>query len=53
MLKRDLMKCLLAGSMLMGLGFAVQAEDFDGPKDGPKAADGKTIVVLMDRPPAP
>ena len=46
MLKRDLMKCLLAGSMLMGLGFAVQAEDFDGPKDGPKAADGKTIVVL-------
>ena len=26
MLKRQLMKCLLAGSMLMGLGFAAQAE---------------------------
>ncbi len=29
-----------------GLGLAASAEDFDGPKDGPKAADGKTIVVL-------
>jgi ribose transport system substrate-binding protein len=46
MLKRDMMKTLLAGSMLMGLGLSAFAEDFDGPKDGPKAAEGKTIVVL-------
>ena len=36
MLKRDLMKCLLAGSMLMGLGFAAHAEDFDGPRTAPR-----------------
>ncbi|MCB1434046.1 MAG: substrate-binding domain-containing protein, partial [Alphaproteobacteria bacterium] len=46
MLKRELMKYLLAGSMLMGLGLAASAEDFDGPTTGPKAAEGKTIVVL-------
>jgi ribose transport system substrate-binding protein len=46
MLKRDLMKGLLAGSMLMGFGLAASAEDFDGPAAGPKAAEGKTIVVL-------
>ncbi len=46
MLKRELMKCLLAGSMLVGLGFAASAEDFDGPTSGPKAAAGKSIVVL-------
>jgi ribose transport system substrate-binding protein len=46
MLKRTFLNGLLAGSMLMGLGFAANAEDFDGPKDGPKAAEGKSIVVL-------
>jgi ribose transport system substrate-binding protein len=46
MLKRTLLKYLLAGSMLMGSSLSVFAEDFDGPKDGPKAADGKTVVVL-------
>ena len=46
MLKRELMKCLLAGSMLMGFSLAATAEDFDGPSAGPKAAEGKTIVVL-------
>ena len=46
MLKRTFLNGLLAGSMLMGLGFAAMAEDFDGPKDGPKAAEGKSIVVL-------
>ena len=40
------MKYLLAGSMLVGFGSAVMAEDFDGPTAGPKAAEGKTIVVL-------
>lgn len=46
MLKRELMTCLLAGSMLMGFSLAATAEDFDGPSAGPKAAEGKTIVVL-------
>ena len=46
MLKRELMKYLLAGSMLTSLGLAASAGDFDGPTSGPKAAEGKTIVVL-------
>jgi ribose transport system substrate-binding protein len=46
MLKREVMKYLLAGTMLMGFGYAASAEDFDGPTSGPKAAEGKTIVVL-------
>lgn len=46
MLKRELMKYLLASSVLMGLGQAASSEDFDGPSSGPKAAAGKTIVVL-------
>jgi ribose transport system substrate-binding protein len=46
MLKRTFLNCLLAGSMLMGFGLSAMAEDFDGPKAGPKAAEGKTIVVL-------
>jgi ribose transport system substrate-binding protein len=46
MLKRSFLKTLLAGSMLMGVSFGALAEDFDGPKEGPKAAEGKTIVVL-------
>ncbi|MDA8869851.1 substrate-binding domain-containing protein [Rhizobiaceae bacterium] len=50
MLKRTFLKSLLAGSMLMGLGtsfaFADAHTTFDGPKEGPKAAEGKTIVVL-------
>jgi ribose transport system substrate-binding protein len=46
MLKRTILKGLLAGSMLMGFAITASAEDFDGPKTGPKAASGKTIVVL-------
>lgn len=46
MLKRDLIKGLLAGSMMLGLGLTASAESFDGPTSGPKAAEGKTIVVL-------
>ena len=49
MLRRYVMKGLLAGSMLMGLGLAASAEDFDGPTSGPKAADGKTIGEVMMR----
>ena len=46
MLTRRLLNCLLAGSMLTGLAVSASAADFDGPKAGPKAAEGKTIVVL-------
>jgi ribose transport system substrate-binding protein len=46
MLKRTFLSGLLAGSMLMGFAIQASAEDFDGPSSGPKAADGKTIVVL-------
>jgi ribose transport system substrate-binding protein len=46
MLRRTLLNCLLAGTMLMGASLSASAEDFDGPKDGPKAAAGKSIVVL-------
>jgi ribose transport system substrate-binding protein len=46
MLRRTLLNCLLAGTMLMGVSLSASAEDFDGPKDGPKAAAGKNIVVL-------
>ena len=46
MLKRTFLKTLLAGSMLMGISLSAMAEDFDGPKDGPKAAAGKTIALF-------
>jgi ribose transport system substrate-binding protein len=46
MLKRTFLKCLLAGSMMSGFAFAAQADGFDGPTAGPKAAEGKSIVVL-------
>ena len=50
MLKRTFLKTLMAGSILMGFGLSTVHADghasFDGPKSGPKAADGKTIVVL-------
>jgi ribose transport system substrate-binding protein len=46
MLRRTLLNTLLAGSMLMGFSLSAMAEDFDGPKEGPKANDGKTIAVL-------
>ncbi len=46
MLKRTFLNVLLAGSMLMGTSLTTYAADFDGPKEGPKAAEGKTIVVL-------
>jgi ribose transport system substrate-binding protein len=46
MLKRTFLSCLLAGSMLTGISLSASAEDFDGPTTGPKAAEGKTIVVL-------
>jgi ribose transport system substrate-binding protein len=46
MLRRTLLNSLLAGSMLMGVSLSALADDFDGPKAGPKAAAGKSIVVL-------
>jgi ribose transport system substrate-binding protein len=46
MLRRALLKTLLGGTMLMGVSLTASAEDFDGPKAGPKAAAGKSIVVL-------
>jgi ribose transport system substrate-binding protein len=46
MLRRTYLNCLLAGSMLMGFAFSASAQEFDGPKAGPKAAEGKTIVVI-------
>jgi ribose transport system substrate-binding protein len=45
MLKRNLIKALLATTVLAFAGPAL-AEGFDGPTSGPKAAEGKTIVVL-------
>ncbi len=47
MLKRTLLQTLLAGTVLAVTGFSAVAQDaFDGPTTGPKAAEGKTIVVL-------
>lgn len=47
MLKRTLIRGLMAGTILAASGFAALAQDaFDGPTTGPKAAEGKTIVVL-------
>ncbi|NEX46496.1 substrate-binding domain-containing protein [Pseudotabrizicola algicola] len=47
MLKRTLLTGLLAGTFLATTGLAGLAQEaFDGPTTGPKAAEGKTIVVL-------
>ncbi len=48
MLKRTFIKTLLAGSMLAGMGMSATFAEtaWDGPTSGPKAAEGKTIVVL-------
>jgi ribose transport system substrate-binding protein len=47
MLKRTFVKTLMAGTILAGLGLPALAQSaWDGPTTGPKAADGKTIVVL-------
>ncbi len=48
MLKRTFIKTLLAGTIVAGFGLtSVNAQmTFDGPTDGPNAAEGKTIVVL-------
>lgn len=48
MLKRQFIKSLLAGTFMLGMGVtATFAETaWDGPTTGPKAAEGKTIVVL-------
>jgi ribose transport system substrate-binding protein len=47
MLKRTLLNALLAGTILATAGLpALAQETFDGPTSGPKAAEGKTIVVL-------
>jgi ribose transport system substrate-binding protein len=48
MLKRTFVKTLLAGTVIAGFGLSgAQAQTaWDGPTAGPKAADGKTIVVL-------
>ncbi|WP_170789348.1 substrate-binding domain-containing protein [Ruegeria lacuscaerulensis] len=46
MLKRTFM-ALSAAALLTGLGLPVTAETaFDGPTSGPKAAEGKSIVVV-------
>lgn len=47
MLKRTLLNGLLAGTILAAVGLPAFAQAaFDGPTTGPKAAEGKTIVVL-------
>lgn len=47
MLKRTFLNGLLAATMMAGMSFAAHADEaFDGPTSGPKAAEGKTIVVL-------
>ncbi len=46
MLKRNFIKGLLASTVL-ALSTPVFAEGFDGPTSGPKAAAGKTVVVLV------
>lgn len=48
MLKRTFMKTLLAGTVIAGFGMplAFAQTAWDGPTSGPKAAEGKTIVVL-------
>jgi len=47
MKKRTMLKTLLVSTMLAGMGVPALAETpFDGPTTGPKAAAGKTIVVL-------
>lgn len=46
MLKRTLLQTLLAGTFIATAGMTFAQEAFDGPTTGPKAAEGKTIVVL-------
>jgi ribose transport system substrate-binding protein len=47
MLKRTLLQTLMAGTILAATGLTALAQEaFDGPTAGPKAAEGKTIVVL-------
>jgi ribose transport system substrate-binding protein len=48
MLKRTFVKTLMAGTVIAGFGLspALAQSAWDGPTTGPKAADGKTIVVL-------
>jgi ribose transport system substrate-binding protein len=47
MLKRTLLNTLLVGTILAAAGLSALAQEaFDGPTAGPKAAEGKTIVVL-------
>ena len=48
MLRRTFTITLLAGSMMMGLNPSISYAQtkWDGPTTGPKAAEGKTVVVL-------
>lgn len=47
MQKRSFIKALLASTMIAGFAVPAFAQTaFDGPTAGPKAAEGKTIVVL-------
>lgn len=47
MQKRSFIKALLASTMIAGFALPSVAQiAFDGPTSGPKAAEGKTIVVL-------
>lgn len=47
MLRRTFMGTLLSGTVLAASGLGALAQEaFDGPTTGPKAVEGKTIVVL-------
>lgn len=48
MLKRTMIKTMLASTILAGMGMSVAFAEtpFDGPTSGPVAAEGKSIVVL-------
>jgi len=48
MLKRSFLKTMLASTIVAGMGAQVALAEtpFDGPTSGPKAASGKSIVIL-------
>lgn len=46
MLRRNLLKTAVAIGVASLMGAQVQAQEFDGPTDGPKMVSDKTIVVL-------
>lgn len=44
--RRKLLTTLMATTLIAGLAAGATGQEFDGPTTGPKAAEGKTIVVL-------